>query len=59
MSLTRTAAASPPPLSGKTERNLLTVKDLHVRYSTDRGPVRAVDGVSFEIAPGEIFGLGR
>jgi len=32
---------------------LLEVRDLRMSY----GPVRALDGVSFEVAPGEIFGL--
>jgi peptide/nickel transport system ATP-binding protein len=36
---------------------LLDVRDLHVAYLSPRGPVRAVDGVSFQIAPGEVFGL--
>ena len=36
---------------------LLDVRDLYVEYATARGPVRAVDGVSFSIAPGEVFGL--
>ncbi|MEO8288702.1 MAG: ABC transporter ATP-binding protein [Chloroflexota bacterium] len=36
---------------------LLDIQDLYVEYATSRGPVRAVDGVSFSIAPGEVFGL--
>jgi peptide/nickel transport system permease protein len=36
---------------------LLLVEDLVVDYLTDGGPSRAVDQVSFAVAPGEIFGL--
>ncbi len=36
---------------------LLDVRDLHVNYLTTRGPVKAVNGVSFQIFPGEVFGL--
>jgi ABC-2 type transport system ATP-binding protein len=32
---------------------LLEVRDLHMSY----GPIRALDGVSFDVAPGEMFGL--
>jgi peptide/nickel transport system ATP-binding protein len=36
---------------------LLDVRDLRVHYHTSRGPVQAVNGVSFAIRPGERFGL--
>ncbi len=36
---------------------LLSVQNLEVEYRTARGRVRAVDDVSFEIYPNEVFGL--
>jgi peptide/nickel transport system ATP-binding protein len=36
---------------------VLSVRDLRVWYGTERGPVRAVDGVSFDLRAGETLGL--
>ena len=36
---------------------LLEVSDLSVRFSTDRGPVHAVDRMSFTLQEGEVLGL--
>jgi oligopeptide/dipeptide ABC transporter ATP-binding protein len=36
---------------------LLSVRDLHVWLDTARGPLSIVDGVGFQIAAGQVFGL--
>jgi peptide/nickel transport system ATP-binding protein len=56
------SATERAPVAGSEERRgapeaLLEVRDLTVDYLTDRGPARAVDHISFSIAPGEIVGL--
>jgi peptide/nickel transport system ATP-binding protein/oligopeptide transport system ATP-binding protein len=47
------AATSAPPSGGP----LLTVEDLQVSFATEEGLVQAVDGVSFELTPGEILAV--
>jgi peptide/nickel transport system ATP-binding protein len=37
--------------------NVLSVRDLRVWYGTPRGPVRAVDGVTFDLPRGKTLGL--
>ena len=41
----------------QTERPLLEVRDLVVEFPTRRGVLRALDQISFSIAPGEILGV--
>jgi peptide/nickel transport system ATP-binding protein len=36
---------------------VLEVKDLRVHFALDEGLVRAVDGVSFEVRPGQVVGI--
>jgi peptide/nickel transport system ATP-binding protein len=40
-----------------TTEPLLSVRDLHVTYPTDAGPLPAVRGVSLDLAPGDTLGL--
>ncbi len=44
-------------VAGATSDKVLEVKNLQVSYHTSRGPVRAVNGVSFFLRPSERFGL--
>ena len=39
------------------EKGRLTVEDLHMTYASAEGPVRAVQGVSFTVEPGEFYTL--
>src|SRR3954447_22916630 len=45
------------PSSPAPTNPLLDIRELYVEYLSKSGPVKAVDGVSFSIAPGEVFGL--
>ena len=51
-----TAPVSTSAASGAT-KPLLRVEDAVVEYDTPGGPIRPVDGVTLEIAPGETLGL--
>jgi peptide/nickel transport system ATP-binding protein len=48
-------AVSPPEQAA--DKPLLIARDLEVEYRIKRGIVKAVDKVSFEIMPNEVFGL--
>jgi oligopeptide/dipeptide ABC transporter ATP-binding protein len=52
--VTDAAAPSSAPLA---DEDILVIADLHTYIATDRGVVRAVDGVSFALREGEILGL--
>jgi oligopeptide transport system ATP-binding protein len=54
--LTTEIQATPSTRQGE-ERPLLEVQGLRFHFRTEEGTVRAVDGVSFSLAPGEILGV--
>lgn len=46
-----------PSIPASSNQPLLSVRDLVVEFATRRGPLRALDGVSFEIGRGEVLGV--
>lgn len=48
---------TPEPAGLRPVQPALSVRDLEVEYVTDAGPLRAVNGVSFDLNPGEKLGL--
>ena len=56
-----TTGPTPSPEDGVAgadgDGGVLKVEDLRVQYGTPGGPVKAVDGVTFNLRPGERFGL--
>src|SRR5688572_26892549 len=55
MDLPTATRASPAPATQS--RWLLEVEDLHVHFVTTRGVVRAVEGISYNVRPGEVVAL--
>ena len=39
------------------QKSILSVKDLQIYFNTDEGVVKAVDGVTFDIAQGKTLGV--
>jgi peptide/nickel transport system ATP-binding protein len=52
---------SPTPASARSKPDkttpVVSVRDLRVRFVTREGTVRAVNGVSFDLVPGEVLGI--
>ena len=48
---------SQPPLALTPDAPILRVRDLAIEFANEAGPLRAVDGVSFDLRRGETLGL--
>jgi len=50
-------SANVPPTKRTTEKPVLSVENLQTAFFTDKETIRAVDGISFDIEPGETVGI--
>jgi peptide/nickel transport system ATP-binding protein len=50
-------AAAAPAARSLPQDVLLDVEDLHVHFVTSRGVVRAVEGISYQVRPGEVVAI--
>ncbi len=51
------AAGAPATESAPVRTAVLSLTDLDVTFRTDAAPVRAVNGISFDVAPGEVLAV--
>src|SRR5262245_40302123 len=52
-----TLTAAEAAVSAGADAPLLSVRDLRVSFALDEGLVRAVDGTSFDVMPGQVLGV--
>src|ERR1700704_6317548 len=45
------------PSGGSVPEPILSIRDLVVEFATDDGTVHAVDGVTYDVFPGEVLGI--